>query len=33
MNDANLNDTQSSETMAAALDSVHEVKIGDVVKG
>ncbi|MEJ1320790.1 30S ribosomal protein S1 [Latilactobacillus sakei] len=33
MNDANLNDTQSSETMAVALDSVHEVKIGDVVKG
>ncbi|AWV73031.1 30S ribosomal protein S1 [Latilactobacillus curvatus] len=33
MSEANLNNTQSSDAMAAALDSVHEVKIGDVVKG
>ncbi|KRL58410.1 30S ribosomal protein S1 [Latilactobacillus fuchuensis] len=33
MSDANLNETQSSEAMAAALNSVHEVKIGDVVQG
>lgn len=33
MSDANLNETQNNEAMAAALDSVHEVKIGDVVKG